>query len=92
MKSRFQEEGARLSLTEKKCEEIRTDLLIQSKKMIEEREKLRSRKDYCRTARAIVSRGGERPKATPETFNRKTDSIKATMKKLDEISRSLQRE
>ena len=96
-KNKFNQEEEKLATTEKKQEELRTNLLLESKKMVEERGKLNSRKEYCRTLRSAMSREGRMDEGTFESFKSRGFSFSSTdmvtdaaMKELDCIEHSLQ--
>lgn len=90
-KSKLNQEEQKLATTEKKQEELRTNLLLESKKMVEERGKLKSRKEYCRTLRSAMSGEGKMDEIiTFESFKSRGFSFassdmvtNAVMKELD---------
>jgi len=83
-------------LADKNRRERRADLLLESQRMIEERVKLKSRKDYSRHIQSM-NRGSEGKlyKCNPseaENFNETTEIFNEAKKRLDGLSNSLQRE
>jgi len=90
MKIRLEEEGLRYSLTEKKREGRRIDMLLQFKQMIEERETLKSRKEYCRAVRGGTE-AVDFNSFEAESFNATAENLKAVMKRLEDVSTSLRK-
>ncbi len=94
-KTRIDQEEEKYMLADKKRQNRRADLLLESQRMIEERMKLKSRKDYSRHIQTMNRDiEGEPFQCNPseaEKFSEASEQFKEAKQRLDNLSRSLQR-